>query len=210
MSNMEIYEAFRAVPKEATKKITGGRLNGFTDINPVWRIKKLTEQFGPCGIGWYVDITDRWQETYGQEVAVFVKVSLFVKAGEGWSAPIVGVGGSKVASRESNGIYFNDEGWKMAFTDAISVACKSLGMAADIYFEKDVVGNQTKYDKVPGAATAGKQADTRKAFTRGGKAWNTAVARAKDGDDEITRSNLEKFYIISDALWKEFCADVAA
>lgn len=29
----------------------------------------------------------------------------------------------------------------MAYTDAISIACKALGMAADVYFEKD----RTKY-----------------------------------------------------------------
>ena len=33
-----------------------------TDINPVWRMKTLTEQYGPCGIGWYYEITDRWTE----------------------------------------------------------------------------------------------------------------------------------------------------
>ena len=52
MSNLELYEAFRAVPETAQKTIKGGRLNGMTDINPMWRIKTLTERFGPCGIGW--------------------------------------------------------------------------------------------------------------------------------------------------------------
>jgi hypothetical protein len=32
----------------------------------------------------------------------------------------------------------------MALTDAISVACKALGMSADIYFNKD----RSKYDEV--------------------------------------------------------------
>lgn len=48
----------------------------------------------------------------------------------------------------------------------------------------------------------------RKPFTRGSKAWNSAVARAKDGDEDITRGNLEQYYIISDTLWAQFCADV--
>lgn len=50
--NMRIYNAVREVPKEAQKPITAGRLKGMTDINPMWRIKKLTELFGPCGVGW--------------------------------------------------------------------------------------------------------------------------------------------------------------
>jgi len=38
----------------------------------------------------------------------------------------------------------SDECFKMALTDALSVACKSLGVAADVYFEKD----RSKYDNV--------------------------------------------------------------
>ena len=51
MGNLEIYEKVRAVPQEAKKTITAGRMKGFTDINPMWRIKVLTEQFGVCGVG---------------------------------------------------------------------------------------------------------------------------------------------------------------
>ena len=55
--NLKIYNAVKKVPKEAQRPITGGRLKGKTEINPMWRIKALTEQFGPCGIGWYYDVT---------------------------------------------------------------------------------------------------------------------------------------------------------
>ena len=61
--NLDIYNDVRAVPEEAKKEIRGGRLNGKTDINPMWRIKKLTEQFGPCGIGWKYTIDREWLET---------------------------------------------------------------------------------------------------------------------------------------------------
>ena len=36
----------------------------------------------------------------------------------------------------------NDECFKMALTDAISVSCKALGVGADVYWNKD----RTKYD----------------------------------------------------------------
>lgn len=132
--NLDIWRRVKACPAEATKPISAGRLKGKTDINPVWRLRQLTELFGPCGKGWYVELKDRWTETYGQEVACFVRVHLFVRYGDDWSAPIEGIGGNKLAARESSQIYFSDEAYKMAYTDAISVACKSLGMAADIYF----------------------------------------------------------------------------
>lgn len=155
-ANLKIYNSLRAVPETAIKTIVAGRLKGFSDVNPMWRIKALTEQFGACGFGWYTDIVERWQEAYNGEIAVFVKIHLYVKNGEEWSAPIVGVGGSKIATKETSGVYFSDEGWKMAYTDAISVACKALGMAADIYFDKDKKpqDNRTKYDAQSEAATA--------------------------------------------------------
>ena len=56
--NLELYNKVRSVPKEAQKPIQAGRLKGMTDINPMWRIKTLTEQFGACGKGWYFDITE--------------------------------------------------------------------------------------------------------------------------------------------------------
>ena len=50
--NLYIYNQGRQVPQEAQKEIKAGRLKGMKDINPMWRIKKLTELFGPCGVGW--------------------------------------------------------------------------------------------------------------------------------------------------------------
>ncbi|MCX7772948.1 MAG: hypothetical protein N2376_07545, partial [Clostridia bacterium] len=73
MDNLHIYNQVRKPPETALKKITGGRLNGKTDINPMWRLKALTEQFGPCGVGWKYTITDkRLQQYESGEVAAFV------------------------------------------------------------------------------------------------------------------------------------------
>jgi hypothetical protein len=141
MGNLDLYEKVRVVPKEAQKSITGGRLKGMTDINPMWRIKMLTEQFGMCGVGWYYKVTNQWMVDHGEETAAFVMLDLFVKENGEWSQPISGVGGSMFASKEKNGVYVDDECFKKATTDAISVACKQLGIGADIYWAKD----STKY-----------------------------------------------------------------
>lgn len=143
MGNLSLYESFRSVPEEAQKPIKGGRISGFTDINPMWRIKKLTETFGPCGIGWYYIIEKQWLETSGDEIAAFCNISLYVWNGEKWSMPIQGTGGSGFAVREKAGVRVSDECYKMALTDAISVACKALGVGADIYWSND----RTKYSK---------------------------------------------------------------
>ena len=142
--NLDIYEKLRAVPSEAKKAIGGGRLKGMTDINPMWRIKSLTEQFGPCGIGWYYEIKDRWLETCmaKDEITANVNINLYVKVDGEWSKPIPGIGGSMLVASERNGLYVNDECYKMALTDALSVACKALGMGADVYWQSD----NTKYN----------------------------------------------------------------
>lgn len=142
MENMWIYEKVRSVPKEATKKIIGGRLKGMTDINPMWRIKMLTELFGPAGFGWKTEIVEkRLEKGANDEISCFVDIDLYVKVDGEWSEPIPGMGGSAFVAKERNGLYTNDECFKMAYTDALSVACKSLGFAADIYYEND----RTKY-----------------------------------------------------------------
>lgn len=145
MENMEIYNRLRNVPKEAKKTILGGRLKGFTDVNPMWRIKALTEAFGPCGVGWRYEITKQWLEHgHNDEIAAFCNINLFYKdkkTGE-WSHAIPGTGGSAFIAKETKGPYTSDECFKMALTDALSVACKALGMGADVYWEND----RSKYD----------------------------------------------------------------
>lgn len=143
MENLDLYQKVRSVPDSAKKTIKGGRTIGMTDINPMWRIKVLTEQFGPCGIGWYYIPTRKWLETSGNEIAAFVDIELYIKVDGEWSKPIPGNGGSMFASKEKSGIYVSDECYKMATTDAISVACKQLGIGADVYWDSD----RTKYNK---------------------------------------------------------------
>lgn len=144
MENLAIYNAVRSVPDSAKRQIGAGRLKGKTDINPMWRLKTLTEQFGPCGIGWKYVITDkRLEQGANGEVAAFLDIDLFVKVDGAWSDAIPGTGGSAFVAKEKNGPYTSDECFKMALTDAISVACKALGFGADVYWEAD----RSKYDK---------------------------------------------------------------
>lgn len=144
--NMRIYDAVRSVPPEAIKPITAGRLKGKSDINPMWRIKVLTEQYGPCGEGWYTEGVRYWtvMQEKSLEMAVFCELQLHTKGENGWSAPIYGIGGNTVIAAEKNGLYLDDEAYKKAYTDALSVACKALGIGADVYWQSD----RTKYSGV--------------------------------------------------------------
>lgn len=151
MANLDLYERVRKVPDNAKKTIEAGRTKGFTDINPMWRIKVLTEEFGACGQGWYIEVIDKrleWDsEKPNGEVSCFVDINLYVKYGDEWSKPIFGTGGASFVTVEKSGrVYQSDECYKMAYTDAISVACKALGIGADVYWDKD----RTKYSAKEG------------------------------------------------------------
>ena len=138
MNNMDLYNAFREVPDKAIKPITAGRRKGMSDINPMWRIQRLTEKFGPCGVGWWYDITDTKLVTddITKQIAAFVDIQLyFVDPETGTqSHGIPGTGGASFVAQERNGAYLSDECFKMALTDALSVAAKALGVGADVYF----------------------------------------------------------------------------
>lgn len=142
MNNLDIYNSVASVPENAKKPIKGGRLSGMTDINPMWRIKVLTETFGVVGFGWKYTITDkRLVDGSDGTKCAFVDIDLFVKIDDKWSDAIQGTGGSSYISKERGGYYTSDECFKMALTDAISVACKALGIGADVYW----AGGRTKY-----------------------------------------------------------------
>lgn len=141
MDNLYIYNQVREVPREACKQFNNGRFSG-TDINPMWRIKTLTEQFGPAGLGWYYEVlSERAERVDDTHMMAIVDLNLYVKHEGEWSKPIYGTGGNMILTQTKSGTQVSDEGYKMALTDAISVACKALGIGANVYWQAD----RTKY-----------------------------------------------------------------
>ena len=205
-TNLSIYDSVREVPKEAKKEIEAGRLKGKHDINPMWRIKKLTEVFGPAGFGWYTEIVRTWTEaSESGEMAVFVDINLYVKKDGEWSRPIFGNGGNKLIANEKkyeNGQqvyipYLEDDAYKKAYTDAISVAAKALGVGADVYFEKD----KGKYaSEVKPSLEQTQQAPSKPVLSSKGRDWKAAVAFTASQSDsaEVISEKIRSKYEISD------------
>lgn len=152
--NMKLYSKYREVPKDAQKTIEGGNINGFTSINPMWRIQALTEEFGPCGCpvemtkennGWFPEIVKYHPEPSmaSDEVIASMEIKLYYNDGTGWRW-VPGIGSSRSVKTQKSGNKVNDECYKMAFTDAMSVACKLLGFGANIHW-----ADGSKYDELP-------------------------------------------------------------
>ena len=140
-NNLRFYIRSKQPPAEALKPFKREGGFGGTDINAMWRIKQLTDLFGPCGIGWYTEVTRREIVAYDPlHQKAFVDINLYIRDPNTmeWSKPIQGTGGNDwVKQRKSGDVVVNDECFKMAETDALGSACKKLGFAADIYWEQD-------------------------------------------------------------------------
>lgn len=191
MENTELYNRVRSVPDNAIRQIGGGKLKGKSDINPMWRIKTLTKEFGPCGIGWYTEKLSEKIITLGNgEVIILVEINLFVKIGVEWQRPIYGTGGSMLLQFEKGTLVSNDEGMKMAYTDAISVACKALGFAADVYWQND----RTKYSAADSPAPTNPTQDAahQEMITLIKKSRAKLAALINSSEDDISRIVREK------------------
>ena len=197
MGNLDYYNKLKVVPQQALRQIQSGRLRGKHDINPLWRIKAMTEQFGVCGIGWKYVITKQWTETFGSEVKAYCNIDLFIKVNGEWSDAIQGTGGSSEVSMESKGAYVSDECYKMALTDALSVAMKALGVAADVYFEagKDIIDIDSKY------ATQDSRAAQQQTQTQQSSAQQTASPQYHPNDLNEGLGYLSRCVSKDNLLW---------
>lgn len=138
MDNMYIYNAGRSVPGGAVKKITGGAYGkaGLSDINPQWRIEKMTELFGPCGDGWIWEPVECWTDNGICYAHVVVQ---YLVNGE-YSKPIHGYGGTVMGRMDDSDLY------KSTITDAVSNALRYLGIGADVWYNPGKTSDQNQFD----------------------------------------------------------------
>lgn len=143
--NLEIWNKYAEPPASALSPFKNGDFRG-TDISTMWRLRSLTEIYGPCGIGWYYEIekVEIKEFAKSETIMIFAAIKLYVKVDDDkWSKGIVGVGGNKIIYRvkekENRPSYIraNDEALKMVITDAIGNACRNLGFGSKIYWQND-------------------------------------------------------------------------
>lgn len=129
--NLALWNTLGKTDPAHTKQFS--RAGGFkgTALKPQWAIKQLTEQFGPCGIGWGVLDQPVFQVVQAdKETLVYCTVSAW-HGGKG--NVLWGVGGDKVVTARQSGSFCDDEAFKKAFTDAVMNAFKFVGVGADIH-----------------------------------------------------------------------------
>ncbi len=146
--NLRIWNALGKTDPKHTKGFK--RAGGFagTAVKPIWQTLRLTEQFGPAGIGWGMDEPQFQTVNAGEEILVFCTVSIWYHdAASDTRGTVYGVGGDKVMGKNKYGPFTNDEAFKASYTDALSNAMKQIGVAADIHmglFDDDKYVSATK------------------------------------------------------------------
>ena len=218
MNNMELWDKVSRPPKSALKTIRGGRLSGMTDISPQWRYEALTEHFGQCGVGWYYTIDKLWLEQgEGVEQCAFAEISFYYKADNpsGWSQQIKGIGGASFVAQEKKGPHTSDECYKMAVTDAISVAVKMLGFGAEIYAgrydgSKYIEAPKEKEEKKKTSADLEEYLETLKPFSKLQKTWEDNKDRWQKILEKSEWKKLENYYKQLEDVEKEKTEDEPA
>lgn len=128
--NTKIWDVLARTDPKHTKPFK--RAGGFsgTAVKPIYLSLKMTEQFGPCGIGWGMAQPKFDVVPCGEDIAVYCTVGL-------WHGKpdqlIYGVGGDFCLKQQTNRKFADDEAFKKAYTDALGNAMKQLGMSADVH-----------------------------------------------------------------------------
>ena len=216
--NLHIYKQVRSVPEDAQKPFESSWGKKLTEINGMWRIQKLTELFGPCGEGWFTEVTRQERVDFPNgEVCVFTDINLYLKDTKTgrWSKPIRGTGGNRLVLKNADGLFIDDEAYKKAYTDALGIACKALGFGADIYWGR----NDSKYDSgtATTASPSAKASDSKPETAENVKGlpelspshprWDAfiswAAKKPKDKPSWQLRSAIRKQWTITDANFTE-------
>ena len=216
--NLHIYRQVRSVPEDAQKPFESSWGKTLTEINGMWRIQKLTELFGPCGEGWFTEVTRQERVDFPNgEVCVFTDINLYLKDTKTgrWSKPIRGTGGNRLVLKNADGLFIDDEAYKKAYTDALGIACKALGFGADIYWGR----NDSKYDSgtATTASPSAKESDSKPETAENVKGlpelspshtrWDAfiswAAKKPKDKPSWQLRSAIRKQWTITDANFTE-------
>jgi hypothetical protein len=128
--NTELWDRLGKTDPAHTKPFK--RAGGFagTAIKPMASFRRMTEEFGPCGVGWGVNAPVFDTLNAADELLVFCIVSIWHGSPD---RVVYGVGGDKVMGKFKTGAYTDDEAFKKAFTDAITNALKLIGVGADVH-----------------------------------------------------------------------------
>lgn len=132
MDNMELWRSVCVTDPRAVKPITGKQYKG-NSPKPYWVIQRATEVFGPCGLGWGVQILSERFERFGDEALHIAHVKVWYMQ-DGKRGEIEQMGQTRAAYISAAGKHIVDEDApKKSATDGMVKCLSMLGFAGDIF-----------------------------------------------------------------------------
>jgi hypothetical protein len=133
MNTLELWNKVEKTPVEHTKPITGKSYSG-NSPKPHYLVRRATETFGPCGIGWGFTVVDeRIEPGPGEERMHIARVRVWYKW-NGERGEVEHIGGTPFAGvRKSGAAFMDEDAPKKSVTDALVKALSMIGFAGDIF-----------------------------------------------------------------------------
>lgn len=132
MKTMDLWNSVCVTDPKAVKAITGKSYKG-NSPRPYWVIQRATEVFGPCGLGWGVEILSERFERFGDESLHVAQVRVWYEL-DGKRGVIEQMGQTRAEYISASGKHIVDEDApKKSVTDGMVKCLSMLGFAGDIF-----------------------------------------------------------------------------
>lgn len=131
--NMQLWQSVCVTDPSAVKPITGKQYKG-NSPKPYWLIEQATKAFGPCGIGWGIEVVSERFERFGDTESLHIALVRVWYELEGKRGAIEQMGQTRSSYVTSSGKFTVDEDApKKSVTDGMVKCLSMLGFAGDIF-----------------------------------------------------------------------------
>lgn len=130
--NMKLWSDLCITDPSKVKPITGKQYKG-SSPQPYWLVRRATEQFGPCGQGWGIEIKAQGYQQLDAENIMHWATVIFWYMQDGVRCSTEHMGGTKAMYKTQKGLSYDEDAPKKSVTDAMVKAMSFLGFAGDIF-----------------------------------------------------------------------------
>lgn len=133
MSNKALWDRVKMTDPKHVKPITGKQYKG-NSPKPYWIVERLTDEFGPCGIGWGFRVVDERMERLAEAEILHVARVMFWYELDGKRGEFEQIGQTRAMyAKSSGGLMVDEDAPKKSVTDALVKCASYLGFAGDIF-----------------------------------------------------------------------------
>lgn len=145
--NLKLWDSLTMTDPKHVKPITGKQYKGDSP-KPHYVIKRLTEAFGPIGIGWGYNVVDEHISSFAPDEHLHIcRIAFWYILDGKKSEPFEQFGQTKIfysSSKADQKPNFDEDAPKKSLTDALVKCASYIGVAADIFMGQ---WNDSKYQE---------------------------------------------------------------